>query len=173
MKFLDPGDGSFLRISMASKESFDPSDYRASFAGELHFAPGATFDLNDYAPYTPTRVPLLSGCPTIVGGEVVAAGWKLSAADILAGKPLTVSSDAVLAFGNEAELTLDLGTAGDAALPHRGGTRYPVLRVADGGVLKSLPKFRRTAGSKWKFVPAADGEGQDLIFVSGFSVIIL
>ena len=170
VKFLDPGDGSFLKVSMATKDKLDPAKYRATFGVELYCAPGTTLDLNDYLPYTPATVTRLSGCPRIAGGEIVASGWMLSVADIKKDQPLIVAADAVLGFDADAELVLDMENDGVVALPRRNGSRLPVVRVEDGGVLKSVPKLRRDGIGGWRLVPSDDGKGYDLLLVSGFII---
>jgi hypothetical protein len=132
------------------------------------------FDINDYDPYVPVALPSLSGFPTVVGGSVfVTSGeWSVSAADVLAGKPLVVCSGAELLFPGSAFLSLDLGSSGDDALPHRAGSRYPVLRIESGGEARNLPRRVHSSTRLWHLVDAEDGEGLDLVYRCGLSVIV-
>ena len=101
VKFLDPGDGSFLRPTLAGKAEVDPAAYpRPSFGGAVAFGPGTVFDVGDMAPYTPVTVPSLTGVPTITNGSVSVASstWTLRAADVAGGVPLTIASNAELTF---------------------------------------------------------------------------
>ena len=173
-QFRDSGDGSFLRGSLAAKDSLDVSRYRPTFGGAAYFAPGTVFDINDYDPYVPVALPSLSGFPTVVGGSVfVTSGeWSVSAADVLAGKPLVVCSGAELLFSGSAFLSLDLGSSGDDALPRRAGSRYPVLRIESGGEARNLPRRVHSSTRLWHLVDAEDGEGLDLVYRCGLSVIV-
>ena len=127
VKFLDPGDGSFLRPTLAGKATVDPAGYpRPSFGGAVAFGPGTVFDVGDVTPYTPVAVPSLTGVPTITNGEVhvESATWTLRAADVAGGVPLTVTSNAVLTFP-AGTVTVDIADADDL----RG------LGVADGSAI--------------------------------------
>ena len=113
VKLLDPGDGSFLRATMDTKDKFDPTPYRPTFQGAVGFGQDAVLDVNDTAPYTPVTIPELKGMPTIRNGEVKVTGttWTLRAGDLVAGAtPLTVGANAKVTF--PANVTI----AGDASV---------------------------------------------------------
>ncbi|MGN0852449.1 MAG: hypothetical protein ACI4Q3_03630 [Kiritimatiellia bacterium] len=111
-KLVDPGDGSFLRASLdvgeRSKYLVD-SRYRATFAGEVAFAPGAVFDIGDAEPYWPVTVPALTGKPTVMNGavDVTSTTWTLRADDLASDVPLTVLSNAALTFGGAKAVVVD------------------------------------------------------------------
>ncbi len=109
-KFLDPGDGSFLRPTMDGdaydKAAADPAQWRPTFGGIVAFGPGSVFDVNDARPYTPVAVPALEGLPTVRNGavKVASSAWTLRASDFIGADgrprslPLTLEGDATLSF---------------------------------------------------------------------------
>ena len=139
VKFTDPGDGSFLRATLdADKRAalLDESKYRATFAGNVAFGPGAVFDIGDVAPYLPVTVPSLTGLPTVRNGElkVTSSTWTLRANDLVAGAtPLTVGANAKVSF--PANVTI----AGDAsALAYKKSVKARALiAVEQGGSLSA------------------------------------
>ncbi len=156
VKFLDPGDGSFLRPTLAGKAEVDPAGYpRPSFGGAVAFGPGTVFDVGDVAPYTPVAVPSLTGVPTITNGSVSVASstWTLRAADVAGGVPLTVASNAVLTFP-AGTVTVDIA---DADLLRAQGVRdgWPVMTAQEGAALPANA-FVVSAGVKsahWRVDP--------------------
>ena len=133
VKFLDPGDGSFLRPTLAGKAEVDPAAYpRPSFGGAVAFGPGTVFDVGDVAPYTPVTVPSLIGVPTITNGSVSVASstWTLRAADVAGGVPLTVASNAELTFP-AGTVTVDIPDA-DLLKAQGVKTGRAILKVAEG-----------------------------------------
>ena len=133
VKFLDPGDGSFLRPTLAGKADVDPAAYsRPSFGGAVAFGPGTTFDVGDAVPYTPVTVPALIGVPTITNGSVSVASstWTLRAADVAGGVPLTIASNAELTFP-AGTVTVDIPDA-DLLKAQGVKTGRAILKVAEG-----------------------------------------
>jgi hypothetical protein len=108
VKFLDPGDGSFLRPCMTRAE-LDPALYRPTFEGNVAFAPGTVLDIGDNAPYIPVVFPSLTGVPTITNGAVSVSSstWTLREGDLTGGIPLTITGTASLAFP-EGAVTVDV-----------------------------------------------------------------
>lgn len=138
-KFTDPGDGSFLRATLdadARPTYLTESKYRATFADDVAFGPGAVFDIGDVAPYWPVTVPSLTGLPTVRNGElkVTSSTWTLRASDLVAGAtPLTVGANAKVTF--PANVTI----AGDAsALAYKRSVKSRALiAVEQGGTLSA------------------------------------
>ena len=156
VKFLDPGDGSFLRPTLAGKADVDPAGYpRPSFGGAVAFGPGTVFDVGDVAPYTPVTVPSLTGVPTITNGEVrvQSATWTLRAADVAGGVPLTVASNAVLTFP-PGTVTIDIADADD--LRGQGVTDGSAIMTAQDGASLPSNAFEVSAATKaahWRVDP--------------------
>ncbi len=171
VKFLDPGDGSFLRPTLAGKADVDPAGYpRPSFGGAVTFGPGTVLDVGDVAPYTPVTVPSLTGVPTITNGEVHVTNttWTLRAADVAAGRPLTVAAGAKVKFA--AGTTIALQDEDD--IPHQSVKEYPVLRVEEGGTIENMPVYARARGSKW-FAEWTENDTQlNLVYHDGFVIIV-
>ncbi len=171
MKFLDPGDGSFLRPTLAGKAEVDPAAYpRPSFGGAVAFGPGTVFDVGDVAPYTPVTVPALTGAPTVMNGEVHVTDttWTLRAADVAAGQPLTVAAGAKVKFA--AGTTIAVQDEDD--IPHNTVKEYPILRVEEGGTLENAPAYVRPRGSKWFAEWTADNTQLNLAYHDGFCILI-
>ncbi len=171
VKFLDPGDGSFLRPTLAGKADVDPAAYpRPSFGGAVAFGPGTTFDVGDVAPYTPVTVPALTGAPTVMNGEVHVTDttWTLRADDVAAGQPLTVAAGAKVKFA--AGTTIAVQDEDD--IPHNTVKEYPILRVEEGGTLENAPVYARPRGSKWFAEWSADNTQLNLAYHDGFCILI-
>ena len=171
VKFLDPGDGSFLRPTLAGKADVDPAAYpRPSFGGAVAFGPGTTFDVGDVAPYTPVTVPALTGAPTVMNGEVHVTDttWTLRAADVAAGQPLTVAAGAKVKFA--AGTTIAVQDEDD--IPHNTVKAYPILRVEEGGTLDNAPAYARPRDSKWFAEWTADNTQLNLAYHDGFCILI-
>ena len=172
VKFLDPGDGSFLRPTLAGKAEVDPAAYpRPSFGGPVAFGPGTTFDVGDVAPYTPVTVPSLTGAPTVMNGEVHVTDttWTLRAADVAAGQPLTVASNAELTFP-AGTVTIDIADADD--LRGQGVTDGMAIMTAQDGAALPSNVFEVSAGVKaahWRVDP--DGATLRLHRTDGLTVI--
>lgn len=120
-KFLDPGDGSFLRPTLSDRAELDAKLYRPSFGGAVSFAPGTVFEINDTAPYIPVEIPALAGVPVVRNGAVAVQSltWTLRGSDLMDANgearnaPLTLDETSVLTFP-EGDVTLDI-VAGDLA----------------------------------------------------------
>ncbi len=170
VKFLDPGDGSFLRPTLDGKADVDPAGYpRPSFGGAVAFGPGTVFDVGDVAPYTPVTVPALTGAPTITNGEVHVTDttWTLRAADV-AGPPLTVAAGAKVKFAPGTTMVL----RDEDDIPHHAVKSYPVLRVEAGGTVENMPAYARTHGSKW-FAEWTENDTQlNLVYHDGFFIFM-
>ena len=134
VKFLDPGDGSFLRPCM-TKAELDPALYRPTFAGNVAFGPGAVFDINDTAPYVPVVFPSLTGVPTVKNGAVSVASstWTLRKDDLTGGTPLTIASTASLSFP-AGTVTIDVSDT-DYLASVSSNTSYTILRAEEGAAL--------------------------------------
>ena len=171
VKFLDPGDGSFLRPTLAGKADVDPAGYpRPSFGGAVAFGPGTVFDVGDVAPYTPVTVPALTGAPTVMNGEVHVTNttWTLRAADVAAGQPLTVAAGAKVKFAAGTAITLQ----DEDDIPHQSVKSYPVLRVEEGGTIENTPVYARARGSKW-FAEWTENDTQlNLVYHDGFFILV-
>lgn len=166
-KFLDPGDGSFLRPTL---DGLDSTGFGCpSFDGSVAFAPGTVFDVNDTAPFTPVAIASLVGVPAITNGEVHVSGtWTLRAADVTGGVPLTVAAGSTLKFEDGATMSLE----NEELIPAGSSAPYTLIRVADGGVLEGVPTFVRAAGSLWKAELSADGKEYNLVNHAGFILIV-
>ena len=170
-KFLDPGDGSLLRATLATdKTQKDPANFRPTFEGPVAFGPGTVFDVGDAAPYTPVTVPALTGAPTVMNGEVHVTDttWTLRAADVAAGQPLTVAAGAKVKFA--AGTTIAVQDEDD--IPHNTVKEYPILRVEEGGTLENAPVYARPRGSKWFAEWSADNTQLNLAYHDGFCILI-
>ena len=135
-KFTDPGDGSFLRATLdadARPNLLTESKYRATFAGDVAFGPGAVFDIGDAEPYWPVTVPSLTGLPTVRNGElkVTSSTWTLRASDLAGAAPLTVGANAKVTFPANVTIT------GDAsALAYKKSVKArSLIAVEPGGTL--------------------------------------
>jgi len=114
VKFLDPGDGSFVRattnsVKNASGGLFTSANCRPVFDGSVAFGGGTVLDLNDVAPYSVMTFASLAGLPTIRRGavNVTSTTWTVRPDDLQAGVPLTVDSDASLTFAGAKTVTVD------------------------------------------------------------------
>jgi hypothetical protein len=134
VKFLDPGDGSFLRPCMTRAE-LDPAMYRPSFGGNVAFTPGAVLDINDNEPYVPVVFPSLTGMPTITNGAVSVASpiWTLRESDLTGGIPLTITGTASLDFP-EGAVTVDV-TDTDYLASVSTNTFHTLISAEGGAVL--------------------------------------
>jgi len=134
VKFLDPGDGSFLRPVM-TREELDPALYRPTFEGNVAFGPGAALDIGDTAPYMPVVFPSLTGVPTIRNGavRVGSSTWTLREADLTGGVPLTIEGTASLAFP-EGPVTIDVPDTGYLESVRR-NTYHLILKAEAGAAL--------------------------------------
>lgn len=134
VKFLDPGDGSFLRPRM-TKAELDPALYRPTFAGNVAFGPGAVLDINDSAPYVPVVFPSLTGVPTITNGAVSVSSstWTLRKDDLTGGIPLTIASTASLAFPG-GTVTIDVPDTGHLTSVNSNAV-YTILKAEAGAAL--------------------------------------
>ena len=155
VKFLDPGDGSFLR---ADKTTVDPALYRGAFQGAVGFGQGAVLDVNDTAPYTPVTVPELKGMPTIRNGEVKVTGttWTLRASDFVeGGAGLTVADGAKLTFAPGTTVAFE----GDfSVLAHKQANRTrSILSTASGTIVNALRVSGQIPGTAWYLVTDDDG----------------
>ena len=171
VKFLDPGDGSFLRPTLAGKADVDPAGYpRPSFGGAVAFGPGTVFDVGDVAPYTPVIVPSLTGAPTVMNGEVHVTNttWTLRAADVAAGQPLTVAAGAKVKFA--AGTTIAVQDEDD--IPHQAVKEYPILCVEAGGTIENTPAYERPRGSKWFAEWTEDNTQLNLVYHDGFHILV-
>ncbi|MGN0852541.1 MAG: hypothetical protein ACI4Q3_04095, partial [Kiritimatiellia bacterium] len=179
-KFLDPGDGSFLRPCApdVSRGYFDATAFRPRFAGPVAFGPGAVFDVNDTTPYVPAEIPSLVGVPTVRNGAVAVTTWTLRANDLFdaAGKPLakplTIEASASLAFP-EGPVTIGFAAADADAFEAVTGVRtYPILTAADGADFPAndfvLPADLRRKG----WVLRREGATLNLVHTTGFTVIL-
>ena len=112
----------------------DPSKYRPTFDGNVAFAPGTVFDLNDYEPYTVMTIPSLTGKPTITNGavNVMSTTWTLRASDLASDVPLTVAANATLTFGGAKTVVVD-GDPGTIAALKKMGAGKPLFRAANVG----------------------------------------
>ena len=133
-KLVDPGDASFLRASLQTKDSLDPAPYRLTFEGPAAFGSGTTLDIDDTLPYTPFVVPALAGVPTVRRGavKVNSSVWTLREGDLAGGVPLTIGSDASLTFpAGDVTVTAtgdDLAFLADTTR----SVSYPILTVEEG-----------------------------------------
>lgn len=182
VKFLDPGDGSFLRPTMGDydKAEADPAQWRPTFGGTVAFGPGAVFDVNDAQPYTPVAVPALEGLPTVRNGAVKVASstWTLRASDFLGadGKaralPLTLEGDASLAFpGGPVEIAFSEDDAAELAAVN-GKVDWPLL-TADRDENVPANRFLLPAvlhRKNWRVL--RDGRTLTLSHVTGMIVVI-
>ena len=171
VKFLDPGDGSFLRPTLAGKADVDPAGYpRPSFGGAVAFGPGTVFDVGDVAPYTPVIVPSLTGAPTVMNGEVHVTNttWTLRAADVAAGQPLTVAAGAKVKFA--AGTTIAVQDEDD--IPHQAVKEYPILRVEAGGTIENTPAYARPRGSKWFAEWTENNTQLKLVYHNDFHIFV-
>lgn len=138
-KLVDPGDGSFLRRSLAEKGEIDPAPYRATFEGPVAFGSGAALDVGDAQPYTPVVLPSLAGLPTIRNGavKVKSSVWTIRKSDLFDGDgrpralPLTLEGDATLAFP-DGQIAIGMDEADVAELAEMGGkASCPILSASD------------------------------------------
>ncbi len=115
----------------------EAAKYRASFAGNVAFGPGAVIDVGDRTPYLPIVVPSLTGLPTVKNGalEVASATWTIRKDDILdaddkpLNKPLTLEN-AALTFP-AGPVTIDLSEEDAEALkPLLGTVKCPLIANA-------------------------------------------
>lgn len=173
VKLLDPGDGSFLRPSLATKDALDPAPYRPVFCGPVTFASGTVFDLGDNEPFTPAVFPSLTGLPTVTNGAVRVTDpvWTVRARDLRGGTPLTVAAGSRVTFAPDTVLVLDLEGEDERVLAGALPKPCPVIRLAAGGTLSNPPVLHRSPESLWRLV-AAPGGGFDLLYNAGLSVIV-
>ena len=171
VKFLDPGDGSFLRPTLAGKAEVDPASYGLpTFGGAVAFGPGTVFDVGDVAPYTPVTIPALTGVPTVMNGEVHVTNttWTLRAADVAAGQPLTVAAGAKVKFA--AGTTISVLDEDD--IPHQAVKEYPILRVEEGGTIENTPAYARPRGSKWFAEWTENNTQLKLVYHNDFHIFV-
>ncbi|MBR0506415.1 MAG: hypothetical protein IJJ84_13505 [Kiritimatiellae bacterium] len=173
VKFLDPGDGSFLRPTLAGKADVDPAGYpRPSFGGAVAFGPGTVFDVGDVAPYTPVTVPSLTGVPTITNGSVSVASstWTLRAADVAGGVPLTIASNAELTFP-AGTVTVDIPDA-DLLKAQGVKTGRAILKVAEGASFpaNAFVVSATVKDAHWRVDP--DGDTLRLNSTEGVALIL-
>ena len=175
MKFLDPGDGSFLRPQdpTRAKAALDPTAYRPTFGAAVAFGPGAVLDVNDVEPYTPVVIPELKGLPTIQNGEVRVTGttWTVRADDFAAGaNGLTLSENAKLVFAAGTKMAFE----GDFdELSHAGDLKTRRIVNTAAGTIENLPQLSGRVGeSNWYLQPSMDGKGYDLAYNRGFVIIL-
>lgn len=182
VKFLDPGDGSFLRPTMGDydKAAADPAQWRPTFGGAVAFGPGAVFDVNDAQPYTPVAVPALEGLPTVRNGAVKVASstWTLRASDFIGAdgraraRPLSLEGDASLAFPDgPVELAFSEDDAAELAAVN-GKADWPLLTAERD---ENVPANRFTVPSalyrkNWRVL--RDGRTLTLSHVTGLIVVI-
>ena len=156
VKFLDPGDGSFLRPYM-TKAELDPALYRPTFAGHVAFGPGAVLDINDTVPYVPVVFPSLTGVPTIKNGAVSVSSstWTLRKDDLTGGKPLTIASTASLTFP-EGTATIDVSDTDYLASVNR-NTSYTILKAEEGAALpdNTFVVSDAVRAAKWRLESSA------------------
>ncbi|MBQ6339843.1 MAG: hypothetical protein IJI36_11930 [Kiritimatiellae bacterium] len=173
VKFLDPGDGSFLRPTLAGKAEVDSAAYpRPSFGGAVAFGPGTTFDVGDAAPYTPVTVPSLTGVPTITNGSVSVGSstWTLRAADVAGGVPLTIASNAELTFP-AGTVTVDIPDA-DLLKAQGVKTGRAILKVAEGASFpaNAFVVSATVKDAHWRVDP--DGDTLRLNSTEGVALIL-
>lgn len=176
VKFLDPGDGSFLATStnVQEKATRAPGVYRPVFEGPVAFASGTALDINDVAPYTPVVFPSLTGVPTIRGGrvEVESATWTLRVADVTGGTPLTVEAAAELAFP-AGDVEVDMSAEDlEALVSARKSAPFEILKVADAAALppNAFKPSARLKAARWRLVRGTDGVS--LVLASGMAVVL-
>lgn len=169
VKLLDPGDGSFLRATLDSKNEFDPFPYRPAFLGAVKSTPGTILDLNDTQPYTSFQIPSLTGALTLTNGAAAVTNtlWTLRYADVTSGKPLTITSGSTLTFAPNTTFRVEEVDA----LP-RSPSRYPLIRVDAGGTLENPPTFDDWTNSKWYAEWSADGTELDLVLNDALLLMI-
>lgn len=132
-RLIDPGDGSLFRSSLdATKADLDASQYRLTFCGAVAFGTGTVLDIGDSAPYVAVAIPSLTGVPTITNGAVAVGSsvWTLRPADLAGGVPLTVASNASIAFPS-GTVTIDVEDVENLRSYGIRGNR-PILAVEDG-----------------------------------------
>lgn len=178
VKFVDPGDGSFLRRSLAEKGDIDPAPYRATFEGPVAFGAGTAFDVGDTQPYTPVVLSSLTGLPTVRNGavKVESSVWTIRKADLFDGDgrsrslPLTLEGDATLAFP-DGQVAIAMDEADVAELAAIGGrASCPILSSSDSA---SFPPARFTlpaalAEKDWRI----QREG-DVLFLNHVAGLVL
>ncbi|MGN0847723.1 MAG: hypothetical protein ACI4RA_10125, partial [Kiritimatiellia bacterium] len=181
-KFLDPGDGSFLRPCApdAPRGELDAGSFRPTFRGAVAFGPGAVFDIGDTAPYVPVEVPSLTGVPTVRNGAVAvkSATWRLRAADLfdvqgnVLAKPLTIEATGGLTFP-AGGVAIAFSAEDAAALREVAGKCVcPILTAADEGAFPAnafaLPTELREKG--WTL--RREGATLNLEHVTGLTFIV-
>ena len=172
VKFKDPGDGSFLRATMDTKDKFDPTPYRPTFQGAVGFGQGAVLDVNDTAPYTPVTIPELKGMPTIRNGEVKVTGttWTLRASDFVdGGAGLTVANGAKLTFAPGTTVVFE----GDfSVLAHKNTNRNRSILNTAGGTIENAPRLSGwIPGTDW--ILSTDDDGNITMSYNKGSLILL
>lgn len=142
-KFIDPGDGSFLRATLSSNcAEVEDSLYRPSFGGAVSFAPGTVLNINDSAPYAPVKIPSLTGVPIVRNGAVAVQSrtWTLRASDIMdetggpKNAPLTLDETSELSFP-EGNIILDVAPQAAKILEQaRRSNSYPLISAPEGKI---------------------------------------
>ena len=170
-KLLDPGDGSFLRATLEEETRdtlLNETFFRPTFAGAVAFGPGAVLDIGDTAPYTPVKMPSLTGRPTVRNGAVAvqSATWTLRKDDLLDadnkphGAPLTLGDGATLTFP-AGPVTIDMPADDAAALAN-------VRRSADCPLLADAAAF---AGNTFALSEALRATGWYLVTEDGALIL--
>ena len=173
-KLQDPGDGSFLRISLDSKSVFDPTPHRPTFGGAVKFGSGTVLDIADVEPYTPVVLPSLAGVPTIRNGAVRVASstWMLREGDLTGGVPLTIEASASLAFPSGAVTVTAEGDDLAFLVNTVTSVSYPILTAADDAAFPSgtfqLPDALKRA--RWHL--KREGNTLYLDHILGLTVIL-
>ncbi|MGN0846530.1 MAG: hypothetical protein ACI4RA_04005, partial [Kiritimatiellia bacterium] len=172
-KLLDPGDGSFMRTSTneAYRATLDAAQYRPAFGGAVAFASGTALDMGDTAPYVPVVMPSLTGVPTLRNGrvEVGSPVWRLRAADVTGGVPLTIEGTAGIAFP-EGEVTVELSAEELAALESEGrNAPFAIMRAEAGAALPGNAFVASDAvkAARWRVV--REGATISLVRASGMA----
>ena len=113
VKFLDPGDGSFLRPTLAGKADVDPAGYpRPSFGGAVAFGPGTVFDV----------------------GDVAATVWASS----LDGKPIAQSARLLVTHLTDVQADGNVYADRDKRILLKWGAYPPVVRAGQAKVSLAL-----------------------------------
>lgn len=164
----DPGDGSFLRISKAQRQSLSPSTYRPVFNGPVTFGTGTVFDIGDSAPYVPVSVTdTFTGCPELQNGILELSGeWVLDEAAIAADQPLRATGGAGISFAEGASLTLPDDTALRALL------NKPLLYADSSSSISGRDNLVITSPGNARAVWSDDGKTLTLAKRSGFVLIV-
>ena len=171
-KFVDPGDGSFLRRAPEGETAAADGWLRPSFGGAVAFAAGTTLDLGDADGAAPLAIPSLEGLPTVTNGVLSVAGatWTLSAADIAAGGVLEIADGATVTFPSEVTIDItDVATLRRAWRTKRGA----ILSAATASAYPSATTFVLSDAAKaanWRLERV--GNELQLVYQAGAVLII-